>query len=301
MARVAFVKTTDRAEGVRRALDLLDINPVRGKQVFLKPNFNSNDPAPAATHPDTLRALVEELWGMDARSITVGDRGGMRSSLKAMRDFGVIDMAEELGFETVNFEWLEEQDWVWFRSPDYHWKKGFLFARPCLEAEALVQTCCLKTHGFGGHFTMSLKNTVGMVAGSDRASDYSFMDELHNSSHMRAMIAEINTAYTPALIVLDGVLAFRSGGPATGQVCSPEVFLAGTDRIAIDAIGVALLRHFGTTSIVSQGPIFQQEQIARAVELELGVDIPEKIQFVTADPESEAYAAEIREILLASS
>jgi hypothetical protein len=49
---------------------------------------------------------------------------------------------------------------------------------------------------------------------------------------------------------------------------------------------------------VSQGPIFQQEQIARAVELGLGVGGPGEIELLTDDPDSEAYAAEIREILM---
>jgi len=75
------------------------------------------------------------------------------------------------------------------------------------------------------------------------------------------------------------------------------VFLAGTDRVAMDAVGVALLRRWGTTPEVSQGPIFQQEQIARAVELGLGVKSPEDIELVTGDEESEVYAAEIRAIL----
>ena len=112
------------------------------------------------------------------------------------------------------------------------------------------------------------------------------------------MIAEINTAYIPALIVLDGVTAFTNGGPDTGKQVSPEVVLAGTDRIAIDAVGVALLRYFGTTADVTGGPIFQQEQIARAVELGLGVDSPDKIELITEDPDSAAYAEQIREMLV---
>jgi hypothetical protein len=36
------------------------------------------------------------------------------------------------------------------------------------------------------------------------------------------------------------------------------------------------------------------------VELGLGVDRPEKIRLVTDDPDSESYAAEIREVLLRS-
>ena len=163
-----------------------------------------------------------------------------------------------------------------------------------------MSVCCLKTHQYGGHFTMSLKNSVGMIAKDAPGLAHSFMEELHNSSHMRAMIAEINTAYTPSLIVLDGVEAFTAGGPATGRLASTEVVLAGTDRIAIDAVGVAILRYFHTTSQVSRGPIFQQEQIARAVELGLGVDSPYKIKLLTGDADSAAYAKEIQGVLLES-
>jgi uncharacterized protein (DUF362 family) len=299
VAQVAFVKTRERAEGVRRALELLGHNPIQGKNVFLKPNFNSPDPAPGSTHNDVLRALVEELWKMGAQAITVADRSGMADTRRAMEQMGVFSLARELGFETLVLNELEENEWVMMQPPESHWRQGFPFARPCLEAEALVQTCCLKTHRFGGHFTMSLKNSVGMAAkyGPD---GYDYMRELHSSPHQRLMIAEINAAYTPALVVMDGVEAFVSGGPESGERAWPEVVLAGADRVALDAVGVALLRYFGTTPEVSRGTIFDQEQIARAVELGLGIDGPEKIQFLTADPESEAYAGQIQEILSAA-
>ena len=54
MSRVAFVKTAERAAGVCRALELLDVSPVKGRKVFLKPNLNSADPAPGSTHPDSI-------------------------------------------------------------------------------------------------------------------------------------------------------------------------------------------------------------------------------------------------------
>ena len=76
--------------------------------------------------------------------------------------------------------------------------------------------------------------------------------------------------------------------------------LAGTDRIAIDAVGVALLRYFGCKTKVADGPVFQQDQIARAVSLGLGIDGPEKIELITYDPDSAAYAESIKDILLQS-
>jgi uncharacterized protein (DUF362 family) len=209
-------------------------------------------------------------------------------------------MAQELGFETLVFEEMtDDEDWVRVRPRGSHWRQGFLLARACLETEALVQTCCLKTHRFGGHFSMSLKNSVGMVAARDPVDNYAYMQELHSSERdQRLMIAEINTAYAPALVLMDGVEAFISQGPETGTRAWGELIVAGTDRVAIDAVGVAALRYLGCQTIASQGAIFDQEQIARAVDLGLGVDKPEKIRFLTGDPESERYAAQIQEILL---
>jgi uncharacterized protein (DUF362 family) len=123
------------------------------------------------------------------------------------------------------------------------------------------------------------------------------MSELHGSSDQRRMIAEINLAYQPALVVLDGVEAFVSGGPDRGDLVRPGIVFAGADRVAIDALGVAVLRLFGTTPEVSSGPVFQLEQIARAVELGLGASGPDQIELLTADPDSQAFAASVMEVL----
>jgi uncharacterized protein (DUF362 family) len=93
------------------------------------------------------------------------------------------------------------------------------------------------------------------------------------------------------------VEAFVNGGPDQGQLVNAGVVLAATDRVAVDAVGVALLRHFGTTSEVSRGAIFEQEQIARAVQLGLGVAGPGQIELVTGDQESAAFAKRTRAVL----
>lgn len=295
--QVALVKTGDRAIGVKKALELLDFNGVKGKKLFLKPNFNSADPAPGSTHPDTLRTLIGALQTLGAGQITVGDRSGMGNTRAVMEQLGVFRMAQELGFAVSVFDELVAEEWVWQQPVGSHWEQGFAIARPALDAEGVIQTCCLKTHRFGGHFTLSLKNSVGLAAKWLPGESYNYMNELHGSSHQRRMIAEINTAYQPDLVVLDGVEAFVEGGPNQGKKVKANVVLAGTDRVAIDAVGVAVLRYWGTTPAVSQGAIFEQEQIARAVELGLGVTGPDKIELLTGDPASAAYAKEIQEIL----
>jgi len=211
-----------------------------------------------------------------------------------MEKKGIFKLAQEMGFTILNLEEMGPEGWSKFTPEESHWSQGFHFPRICLEAESIVQTCCLKTHSYGGHFTMSLKNSVGFVP----RVGYPYMEELHLSPYQRQMIAEINTAYSPDIVVLDGVEAFVSGGPAQGSRVDAGLMLAGTDRVAIDAVGVAILRLLGTTPEVSRGSIFEQEQIARAAELGLGVASARQIQIVTGDAESEAFAERVRDILL---
>jgi uncharacterized protein (DUF362 family) len=297
--RVALVKTGDRAAGVAQALALFGLPDVAGKQVFLKPNFNSADPAPGSTHPDVLRALVTSLQAGQPGRIVVGDRSGMGNTRAVMQQVGAFELAQELGFEALVLDELDADGWQHFQPSGSHWARGFALPRAMLEADAVVQTCCLKTHRFGGHFTLSLKNSVGLAAQYVPGEGYNYMGELHSSPDQRRMIAEINAAYAPNLIVLDGVEAFRSGGPDSGDKVAANVVLAGSDRVAVDAVGVAILRLLGTTPAVSEGPIFAQEQLARAVELGLGVRSGQEIELITADAESAAYAAQITELLLA--
>jgi uncharacterized protein (DUF362 family) len=296
-SHVAFVKTTDRAAGVKRAIDLLGIEKFRGKDLFIKPNFNSSDPTPGSTHEDTLVALMRKLKAMGAGPLTLGDRSGMGNTREVMGKKSAFQMGKELDAKVVVFDELGADDWELIKLQDSHWEQGFALPSVVRKAGGVVQTCCLKTHRYGGHFTLSLKNSVGLAAKYVPGNSYNFMRELHSSSHQRHMIAEINTAYKPDLIVLDGVQAFTNGGPDQGKMVQSNVILAGTDRVAIDAVGVALLRHFGTTPEVSQGAIFEQEQIARAVQLKIGVTSPKQIELVTDDRESAEYAKQIRAVL----
>ena len=296
-AYVAFVKTTDRAAGIQRALDLLNVKSFQGKDLLLKPNFNSADAAPGSTHEDTLVALIRQLKSRGAGPLTIGDRSGMGKTREVMESKQTFQMATELGAKVVVFDELRADDWELIKPSDSHWQQGFALPRLVRNAGGIVQTCCLKTHRYGGHFTLSLKNSVGLAAKFVPGQPYNYMQELHTSLHQRRMIAEINTAYRPDLVVLDGVEAFATGGPDTGKLVHANVVLAGTDRVAIDAVGVALLRYFGTTPEVSRGTIFQQEQLARAVELRLGISSSKQIEFVTGDRDSAEYAKQIRSIL----
>jgi uncharacterized protein (DUF362 family) len=295
--RVVVVKTEDHADGVRRALGLLGAAGLARKHVVVKPNYNSADPFPGSTHGETLDALVDWLGGAGASRVTVADRSGMGKTREVMEAKGVFAQARKRGFAPVVLDETPARDWVLHRLPGSHWRRGVLFPRLLEEAEAIVSTCCLKTHRYGGHVTLSLKNSVGAVA-KHGPDGYNYMDELHQSPAQRRMIAELNLLYRPAVVLLDGLEAFTDGGPEKGTKVAPGLMIAGTDRVAVDAVGVAVLRLYGTTPAVSRGPIFEQEQLARAATLGVGVGRPEQIELVTDDRAGEGVLARLRPVLL---
>jgi len=291
---VVLVKTNHRKEGVKVSLHGLKINPVKGKNVLIKPNFNTADPSPGSTHNDTLAALVEELWRMGAKSVSLGERS-YPPTREVMEEKGILPVLERLDVRVMDFDTLPEKDWVEWKPRGSHWSNGFRIARPILEAECLVSTGCLKTHQYGGVFTLSLKLHVGVVPTS--RNGFPYMKELHSSPHQRKMIAEINAPFRPDLVVLDGVDAFVDGGPATGTRAKGEVFLTSQDRVAIDAVGVAILKMLGSNEKIMKTRIFEQDQIARAAELGLGVSSPSQIRLIPGNSESEDYCRRVWEIL----
>jgi uncharacterized protein (DUF362 family) len=178
---------------------------------------------------------------------------------------GVPALVERTGVQAVVLDDLPAEGWIEEPLAGSHWARGVLFPRLFREADVLVQTCCLKTHRFGGHFTLSLKNSVGMVAKLAPRGDYNYMRELHGSPHQRTMIAEINQLYRPALVVMDGLEAFTDGGPDRG-------------------------RH-------GRGAVFDQDQLAHASRLGLGATGPKQIDIVTDDPESRNVAEAVQDEL----
>jgi len=289
-SRVALVRTSDRKRGVSELLKLLDIRSPAGKRVVLKPNFNSSDDTPASTHNDTLVQLVRELQERDARSITLGESSGPPQTRGVMERKGIFDLARDHRFDIVDFEQIDDRDWVSIPSAGTNWPAGFALPRLVTESEYTVSTCCLKTHGAGGVFTMSLKLSVGLTPKPIRRT-------MHASPNIRRMIAELNTGYRPSLIVLDGVAAFTDGGPSRGELKAGNVMIAGDDRVAVDAVGLAMLKLLGANRAIMDRKIFEQEQIARAVELGLGAPGPDAIEIVTADADSRACAGLLRGIL----
>jgi uncharacterized protein (DUF362 family) len=296
-SKVFILKTFDRATGVPALLKKFDLSDFAGKLVALKANYNSADPFPASTHLDTLRALVQTLKDSGASDITLAERSGMGDTGEVLEQMGVLALSKELGFKAVVLDDVGKEDWLKVDREGTHWLKGFYMAKIFHDADKVVQTCCLKTHRFGGHFTLSMKNSVGLVAKKVLGGMYDYMWELHGSPYQRQMIAEINQNYNLDFVLMDGIKAFISGGPEQGRLVEPNLLLASHDRVAIDAVGVAILKMYGAKGKVGEADVFEQDQLKRATELGFGAKSIDDITLTPLNTESKEDADRINQVL----
>lgn len=282
-SKVALVKTDNRIDGVKKVMELLDFPTMENHHVVVKPNFNTADPPPASTHNDTLAQLMTEIKNRGASDITLAERS-FHNFESVISTKGIDKMAANLGF---GIKFLGDDDYTVFKQNTAHWADGFRLPKTISNAQYIVSTCCLKTH-HTGVITLSLKLSVGILPSLH-------MQELHGSADINKMIAEINLAYKPKLIIMDGITTFIDGGPSKGTEKRGDVMLAGTDRIAVDAVGTAILKDLESPRII--GDIFEQKQIKHAVNLNIGIKGPDQIEFVTGDEISRKYSEKLKTIL----
>lgn len=290
---VALASAHDARAGARRAIELLGgLGPidVAGRRVLVKPSANSGYPSPASTSPAALEGVIQMLQDHGAADVIVGEMSGppWHDTTKEMARNGLLDVIENNGAHFVDFRY---DRWVNFdlggRARHF---ATLAIPRTVYEAERIVAIPALKTHFLAG-FSLGLKIWFGAVHPRQRLL-------AHASRDLAAAIAEMNLAFQPDLTLIDGSRALVSGGPKKGESVVTDLFLASGDRVALDACGAAILGSYGRWPAVADVPVWEQPQIERAIELNLGVRGPESLALIVDDAAagSERLAAARREI-----
>jgi uncharacterized protein (DUF362 family) len=285
-SKVFVVKADDREAGLEALLEMTDLSFAEGRDVTLKPNFNSSQPFPGSTHDDTIRGVSVGLKAAGCGSIALSESSGPSGTANVIGQKGTLGLCDELGIQFVNFDNLPDAEWESFEFDGMSWPSPLAIPKVMRDDHAVVLLPCCKTHQFGGHFTMALKLAVGLIKRPRRMS-------MHRSPNIRALVAEINMGFAVDLVVMDALSCFVSGGPDTGKTEHPGLLLASADRVAIDAVGLAVLARAGS-AVTANKKIFGQDQIVRAAELGLGAGAPDQIELIGDDT---AVLSDLRAIL----
>ena len=279
-AKVAMVRRGDGLEAVSRAIEMAGgfdfIRP--GESVLIKPAMNSSQPFPATTDPAVVSLVVEMCAGKGASRIVVADKPFfLKSASSVFERTGIGPAARRAGAEVVP---LDKAEWRDVRLPEAtSWGGEFTISAVVQEFDHVVYLPTVRTHKIA-NFTMSLKNSVGLLA------PFSCM-RMHVSRSLPERIAEINLAVRPSFYVLDGRKVFVKGGPDKGLEREPGIVFAGKDPVACDVLGLALLKSLGTEEDVQRLSVWDQRMIKRAVEVGLGVGSPEMIEVISEGVDEE--------------
>lgn len=272
--KVFVLETKDRRQGIPALLGLAGLGFVKGREVVIKPNLVSTNSFPATTHNDTLEAVVAEVKKAGGGKITIAESAGLGRTKSVIKALNTEQFCEDLGTSFVNFDDLDQKQWETFSFDGMYWNGELALPKLIRDPDkALIWLPCCKTHSMGGHFTMSMKLAVGITP-VDRRGD------LHSAGQIPYWVADINAGFKPDLVMMDAIQCFIDGGPTSGTVADAGLLVASTDRVALDAVGVAILKAKGCNTAPIRRKIFEQEQITRAVELKLGVSSPDEIELV---------------------
>jgi len=224
-------------QAVKRCVDLLGgmsrfVQP--GKRVLLKPNLLVGVPPEkvTVTHPEIVRAvasLAQEAGG----EVSVGDSPCLKPLKENLTKSGYDPFMRELGLKAVPFEEVRRIN------TGLDGLLGHIeVATAPLEADVVINLPKLKTHATM-YLTVAVKNLFGCVAGKRKVEWHFKTDK--NYEHFGMALVQIAKAVSPALTIVDAIMAMEGNGPYAGTPRRLGVIVAGTDCVAIDAVVCRML------------------------------------------------------------
>lgn len=237
-----------------------------GQKVLLKPNMLAGkDPAQAVTtHPAVVRAVIRQVQTAGGR-VSLGDSPGIGSPETVARKCGLLAIVEETGAQFAHFE-----ESVRISSPGGTFRE-LEIARDLLEADVIINLPKLKTHQMMG-LTCAVKNMFGAVVGLRKP-------RLHlqagvDKAFFALMLLELCDRLSPALSIVDGIVAMEGNGPGSGDPVTVGALLAGASPLAVDTVATELVGFRPQQVWTQQQALNLRRPHARRDELEIvGTDL----------------------------
>lgn len=231
MSRVAIVKGLDPVESTVKALEMIksDLDEVLSAErpVLIKPNYiNARHPSTGITTDGrVVEGIVKFLKEHGKNNVFIGEGSGFADTFEAFKVAGLDKVAEKWNVKLVDFN---KDCFVEVYPPNPLALKKVRVAKTALES-IIVSVPKLKLHRIAT-VTLGLKNMMGALASKG---------VMHNG-HLNENIADLASILKPSLTVIDGIIA-GEGHETSGNPVEMNLFVAGTDPVAVDAVGAAIM------------------------------------------------------------
>lgn len=239
-----FVRLEEDIEQVKRKIEEtinlavggIDNIVKPGEIVLVKPNLGFQAPPEsyAVVDPRVVEGMVAFLKEKSkAKEVWVGDNPSLGQhvgrSRPAFMAAGMYDAALKGGADRVIF--FDEEETVEMEIPGAKiFKKAKVF-KPFLEADRVINLPKMKTH-LAGTVTLGLKNWNGIIPNEHPSGQQQGAHRID----LGQKFADLYRVRKADLTFIDGIIAMEGQGPHAGTPVEMNLFIAGTDTVAVDAV-----------------------------------------------------------------
>lgn len=231
VSRVAVVKCENPIDSTVNALNMvkLDLGCLLSseKPILVKPNYiNAKHPSTGITTDSrVVEGVVKFLKAHGKENIIIGEGSGWADTFQAFKVAGIDKVAERWNVKLFD---LNKDTFIEVYPPSPLALKKVKVAKTATET-LIVSVPKLKLHRIAT-VTLGLKNMMGVLASKG---------SMHNG-HLSENIADLASTLKPSLTVIDGVIA-GEGHETSGNPVEMNLVIAGTDPVAVDAVGSAVM------------------------------------------------------------
>jgi uncharacterized protein (DUF362 family) len=233
---LSVAEGTDAFDTTVRAIELLggmgDFVP-RGGSVLIKPNigWDRRVEQAATTHPEVVRALVQVSLEAGASKVIILDRT-CNDARRCYRTSGMFDMVNGISNRSVNLEYVKNNRFRIIDIPKGIDIRQWPVYEEALAADVIINVPIAKHHSIS-RLTLGMKNLMGLLGGNRGV--------FHRGIGQK--LADVTSAITPRLTVLDATRILVRNGPTGGRLEDVRILnrvAASADPVAIDAYGSTL-------------------------------------------------------------
>lgn len=212
-----------------------------GESVLIKPNlaFLAPPESYSVVDPRVIEAMVAFLKEKSkAGEVWVGENPSLGMQVGRARPTfelaGTLEAAQRGGadriiyFDEDELVEIDNKDAMFFHKP--HVFKSFM------DADRVINLPKMKTH-LAGIVTLGLKNWQGIIPNVHPSGQ---QQDVHRID-IGQKIADLYRIRRADLTFIDGIIAMEGQGPHAGTPKEMNLFVAGVDTVAVDAVGASVM------------------------------------------------------------
>jgi len=235
-------------ETVNLAVGSIDNVIKEGETVLIKPNlaFQAPPESYSVVDPRVIEALILFLKEKSkAGEVWIGENPSLGQHVGRSRPTfeaaGTLEAAKRAGVDRIIYFDEEELVEVEIEGAMLY-RKAQIF-KPFLEADRVINLPKMKCH-LAGTVTLGLKNWQGIIPNVHPSGE---QQDVHRND-LGQKVADLYRVRRADLTLIDAIIAMEGQGPHVGTPVEMNLFTAGVDTVAVDAV-TAYIMGFETIEI----------------------------------------------------